>query len=266
MRGPGIDSTRHLQPGFTVSRPAAASKKARPLQVMTLGCESLADLEPQGLAMTYWLDPLPAGAPYPVSIRFVGQRVGVKRKRGPLGRFGVVESLEVVPGSGPVAITAGVNEIAAGDSQITARPFSRGSQRNGAARSASVRAASLATASGLVEPPTRRSRESSRPAHALEPGRHSSASGSPSPSSCKRGSSPTSSFASRACCWSPWWQASSGWSGPSFPRRRPLHHRRARRAWAVVRHLHPGLCARCGGGSACRHARGPAAPVVAVGR
>jgi phosphatidylglycerol:prolipoprotein diacylglycerol transferase len=114
---------------------------------MTSGCESLADLEPQGLAMTYWLDPVPVGAPYPVSIRFVGQRVGATRKRGPLDRFSVVESLQVVPGSGPVAITARVNQIAAGDWQITARPISRG-QRNGTARSTSVRVASLATASG----------------------------------------------------------------------------------------------------------------------
>lgn len=124
------------QPRLAISRPAAA--KARPLQVMTFGCESLADLQPQGLAITYWLDSAPMGAPYPVSIRFTGQRVGTARKRGPLDRFSVVESLQVVPGSGPVAITARVNAIAPGEWRVTATPISRGGGHNGAARSVRV--------------------------------------------------------------------------------------------------------------------------------
>ena len=131
----------------TLARPATAAK-ARPLQVLTLGCNSLADLPPQGLAVTYWFDPAPAGAPYPVSIRFAGQRLGAAHRRGPLDRFSVVEALQVVPGSGPVAITARVNGVAAGDWQVTATPLSPGGQRNGAARSASVATAGLPKASG----------------------------------------------------------------------------------------------------------------------
>jgi phosphatidylglycerol---prolipoprotein diacylglyceryl transferase len=95
----------------------------RALHVVTFGCEAAADLEPQALGLTYWFDAAAEGEPYPVTIRFAGQRIGVKRRPGPLDSFNKLESVdEVVPGSGPIAITTRIFDIAPGRWHVTAAP------------------------------------------------------------------------------------------------------------------------------------------------
>jgi hypothetical protein len=43
------------------TRPAADSS-ARPLHVVTFGCESFADVTPQALGLTYWFDTAPTAS------------------------------------------------------------------------------------------------------------------------------------------------------------------------------------------------------------
>lgn len=100
-----------------------AETKAWPLRVETIGCEVASELSPQALGLTYWLDVAPEGEPYQVGVRFVGHRSGVRGKPGPRDSFNVVETIDrVLPGSGPIAITARVYDIEPGSWQVTGAP------------------------------------------------------------------------------------------------------------------------------------------------
>src|SRR5713101_3485375 len=74
------------------------------------------------LAVTYWFDPAPHPGPYAVTVRFSGRRVDVKGRLSPDDRFVQDETIEqVVPGSGPISLTARVRGINAGSWVVTAR-------------------------------------------------------------------------------------------------------------------------------------------------
>jgi phosphatidylglycerol---prolipoprotein diacylglyceryl transferase len=78
------------------------------------------------LTATYWLDPGAAGDPFSATIRFSGQRVGVTGKPQPGDTFSRDETVDgIVPGSGPVAITAEVRGVNQGKWAVTARPVGR---------------------------------------------------------------------------------------------------------------------------------------------
>src|ERR1700730_5387712 len=67
------------------------------------------------LAVTYWFDPASHPGPYFVTIRFSGRRVDVKGRLQSGDRFVVDEAIEeVLPGSGPISLTARVRGINAG--------------------------------------------------------------------------------------------------------------------------------------------------------
>ena len=73
------------------------------------------------LAVTYWFDPAPHPEPYPVTIRFSGRRVDVKGRLSAGDRFVQDETIEqVVPGSGPISLTARVRGINPGEWVVTA--------------------------------------------------------------------------------------------------------------------------------------------------
>jgi phosphatidylglycerol---prolipoprotein diacylglyceryl transferase len=74
------------------------------------------------LAATYWFDPVPRPEPYPVTIRFSGHRIGVPAKEmQPADSFTHDETIdEVVPGSGPVALTARIRGVNAGEWEVKA--------------------------------------------------------------------------------------------------------------------------------------------------
>src|SRR5258708_14357814 len=64
------------------------------------------------LAVTYWFDPAPHAEPYPVTVRFSGRRVDVKGRVQSGDKFVQDETIEqVVPGSGPVSLTARIRRI-----------------------------------------------------------------------------------------------------------------------------------------------------------
>src|SRR5258708_631249 len=74
------------------------------------------------LAVTYWFDRLPHPAPDPVTVRFAGRRLDVEGPLQPGDRFVQEETIAaVVPGSGPVALTARVRGVNPGAWAVTAQ-------------------------------------------------------------------------------------------------------------------------------------------------
>src|SRR5437660_5244826 len=72
------------------------------------------------LAVTYWFDPAPHPGPYPVTVRFTGRRIGVKGRVQAGDRFVQEETIEqVIPGSGPISLTARVRGITPGEWVVT---------------------------------------------------------------------------------------------------------------------------------------------------
>src|SRR6266516_5543821 len=72
------------------------------------------------LAVTYWFDPAPHAGPYPVTVRFTGRRVGVKGRLQSGDKFVQDETIEqVIPGSGPISLTARVRGITPGEWVVT---------------------------------------------------------------------------------------------------------------------------------------------------
>jgi phosphatidylglycerol:prolipoprotein diacylglycerol transferase len=81
----------------------------------------------QLLTVTYWLDPGEHGEPFTATIRFTGHRTDVAGAAGGGDTFSHEETVEgIVPGSGPVAVTAEVRGVNAGTWAVTARPVTRG--------------------------------------------------------------------------------------------------------------------------------------------
>ena len=78
------------------------------------------------LTPTYWLDPGESGEPFSATIRFSGHRTDVAGKPQPRDSFWQEETVDgIIPGSGPVAITAEVRGINQGDWTVTARSVAR---------------------------------------------------------------------------------------------------------------------------------------------
>src|SRR5229473_3377718 len=64
------------------------------------------------VSATCWLDPGNSGDRYPVSVRFSGRRAGASGQPQQGDRFDHTETLgDVVPGSGPVSVTAKVRDV-----------------------------------------------------------------------------------------------------------------------------------------------------------
>jgi len=78
------------------------------------------------LTPTYWLDPGEAGEPFSATIRFSGRRTDVTGKPQPRDSFWQEETVDgIIPGSGPVAVTAEVRGINPGQWTVTARSVAR---------------------------------------------------------------------------------------------------------------------------------------------
>jgi phosphatidylglycerol---prolipoprotein diacylglyceryl transferase len=76
----------------------------------------------QMLHVICWLDPGETGERYTATVQFTGQRSGVTGRPGPGDTFTQDETyLGIMPGSGPVAVTAEVLGINPGDWAVTAR-------------------------------------------------------------------------------------------------------------------------------------------------
>lgn len=102
------------------------------LQVAHIGCGGLAQADPQALGLTYWFDAKPSGTPYPVTVRFTGHWSGVDGPPTGPDHFTASETFPVVPGSGRIAVTTRILDIAPGAWRVTARPVA--ASRPGQAR------------------------------------------------------------------------------------------------------------------------------------
>jgi phosphatidylglycerol:prolipoprotein diacylglycerol transferase len=89
--------------------------------VASVGCDAVVGAEPQALGVTHWFTAVPNGEPYQATVCFEGHRLGPHRTGDPRQSFAVSETVErVVPGSGPVAVTARVFDVAPGEWTVTA--------------------------------------------------------------------------------------------------------------------------------------------------
>jgi phosphatidylglycerol:prolipoprotein diacylglycerol transferase len=103
------------------------------------------------LAVTYWFDPAPHPEPYPVTVRFSGRRVDVKGRLQSGDRFVQDETIEeVIPGSGPISLTARVRGINPGAWAVTARMLEPASPTRGPRKQVSA-----TPAAGPLRPATR---------------------------------------------------------------------------------------------------------------
>ena len=100
---------------------AQSGRRNRALEVTGFSCEPLDGLEPHALGVTYWFDAPPDGGPYTVKVRFSGRRIGVKGRPGRRDAFEAVETVDrVIPGTGRVAVTKRLSDVALGEWHVTA--------------------------------------------------------------------------------------------------------------------------------------------------
>src|SRR6266487_5272129 len=112
----------------------------------------LASATQQILAVTYWFDTVPHPGPYPVTVRFTGRRVDVKGRLSSGDRLVQDETIEeVIPGSGPISLTARVRGINAGEWVVTAHMLesATSAQRSGEKENVAPAAGSLRPAARL---------------------------------------------------------------------------------------------------------------------
>ena len=110
----------------------AAPDPPRALQVMSFGCDTLNGVDPQELGLTYWFDAAPDGEPYPVTVRFIGQHAETSPEQSSTDHTFDVRSTihQVIPGSGRVALTTRVLDLAPGQWRVTATPISGPPRQN----------------------------------------------------------------------------------------------------------------------------------------
>ena len=78
------------------------------------------------LMLTYWIDPGEDGAPFTATVRFAGRRIAATGRPQPGDTFSQEETVSsIVPGSGPVAVTAEIHGITPGEWNVTAQPVRR---------------------------------------------------------------------------------------------------------------------------------------------
>lgn len=100
---------------------AGSPDPATGLEFVTTPFRTLADLEPQALAVSYWFTPPPGTDPYQVAVHFTGHRLDVTGARTPADDFVTsTEVAHVAPTSGPIAVTERVTGTAAGRWSVTA--------------------------------------------------------------------------------------------------------------------------------------------------
>ncbi|MBI1379292.1 MAG: diacylglyceryl transferase [Frankiales bacterium] len=114
------ESASRVEPAVRDPRPAAAVA-AEVLQITTFGCGALAEAEPHGLGLTYWVDAPEDGPSTQLNVRFIGRRVHPAGTPGADDTFVVDASVDpVLPGVGRIAVTAHALDLVPGEWQVTA--------------------------------------------------------------------------------------------------------------------------------------------------
>lgn len=107
---PAASSARATVEAFDAGRLGSLERDAR-----------AAAPEREGLSVTHWFDPGTEGPPFTATVRFTGRRLDVRGKPGTKDEFARDETVEgVVPGSGPVSVTAFVHGVNPGQWTVSA--------------------------------------------------------------------------------------------------------------------------------------------------
>jgi phosphatidylglycerol:prolipoprotein diacylglycerol transferase len=118
----GLAPARPREPASATAAAPARTAEAAPAPEAEQA-DWMAKAVEKVLTVTYWLDPGQDGEPFSATISFSGRRAGLAGKPGPGDTFAWEETVDgILPGSGPVAITAEVRGISPGDWAVTARP------------------------------------------------------------------------------------------------------------------------------------------------
>lgn len=121
-RRPGSSATKLRRPVRTLAtRPRL---QGAPGEVSAAGptIGAAESVEPQALVVSYWLDAGDEGEPYDAIVRLTGRRAGVRGTPPAGDSFSKDERIDgIVPGTGPVSITAWVYGIRPGAWEIDAR-------------------------------------------------------------------------------------------------------------------------------------------------
>jgi phosphatidylglycerol---prolipoprotein diacylglyceryl transferase len=111
-------------PGSGAAPETAAGPDTEPDDMPAWAAKAVEEL----LTVTYWLDPGESGEEFSATIRFTGRRLGVAGRPQPGDTFAQEETVNaLVPGSGPVAITAEVRGVNSGEWSVTAKSVARAS-------------------------------------------------------------------------------------------------------------------------------------------
>lgn len=97
-----------------------------PVTITDLRCSPLEEVDQQSLGVTYWFEAEPSGDPYPMTVHLSGRLKGEAPNSASKTSFAVTSTLDkVVPGSGRIAVTTRVPNVAPGEWEITATPVRR---------------------------------------------------------------------------------------------------------------------------------------------
>ncbi len=84
----------------------------------------------EGLAPSYWFEPVERGKPFVASIRFSGSREGVVGKPQSRDHFDHLATVEgILPGSGPISVTPQIRDINPGEWIVRAELSRKGQER-----------------------------------------------------------------------------------------------------------------------------------------
>ncbi len=105
-----------------VKTPAPTAVATKPTEPASTGFTALLESAAKEiLPVTYWFEPAPNPEPYPVTIRFSGRRTDVEGRPQARDQFLHDETIEkVIPGSGPISLTAKIHDINPGTWAVTA--------------------------------------------------------------------------------------------------------------------------------------------------
>lgn len=100
----------------------ALASGSTPVEVTSFNCQALEEIKPQALGVTYWFDAAPEGAHYAVRVHISGRLRG-QPEPGQSETFTALVAVDdVVPGSGPIAVTTRIPNLQHGIWDVTATP------------------------------------------------------------------------------------------------------------------------------------------------
>lgn len=119
--GSGTAKSRRRQDRSVLAIPSSHRNVAPAVERAAAGSASEA-VEPEALAVTYWFDPGDEGDPYDATVRLTGRRLGVQGVPRAGDSFTKDETIQgVLPGTGPISITAWVYGLQHGEWDVGAR-------------------------------------------------------------------------------------------------------------------------------------------------